>query len=332
MARDIVVIGASAGGVEALRVVIAGLPADFPGSLFIVIHTTSNSPGAMGDVLQRAGLLPVVTVETATAIRPGVIYVPTPDHHLIVDRGIVRSTSGPKENRFRPSVDPLFRSAAQSYRERVIGVILTGYLDDGTAGLWNVKQLGGTAMVQEPEDAFAPFMPRSALNHVEVDHCVRLVQIAPLLVRLTHDSVEQPNREVPEFMNIETDIAKERQALEAGVLKLGEPSNYACPECHGVLLQIREGDRVRFRCHTGHAYSTESLVAEMAEKIEGAVWNAIRALEENVVLLQQLAVSARECGDYALAENFLDRADEAQARADAVRGALPRTRTASEHD
>jgi two-component system chemotaxis response regulator CheB len=144
-------------------------------------------------------------------------------------------------------------------------------------------------------------------------------------VRLVNEPAEERTEEVPEFMKIETDIAKERQALDAGVLRLGEPSNYACPECHGVLLQIKEGDRIRFRCHTGHAYSVESLMSEMAEKIEDAVWNAVRALEEQIVLMQSLAVNARERGDYASAEHFLDQADEAQARVDAVREALPRS-------
>jgi two-component system chemotaxis response regulator CheB len=329
MHKDIIVIGASAGGIDALRVLLGGLAGDFPAGVLIVVHTSPNSPGALGEVLQRATSLEVVSVSYSDEIRRGVVYVSMPDRHLVVEPGIVRTTSGPRENRFRPAIDPLFRSAARSYGERVIGVVLTGYLDDGTAGLWSIKERGGTAVVQDPDDAVADSMPRSALNHVDVDHCVPLDAMAPLLIELTSERAGVEPMEVPQAMKIENDIANERWALEAGVLTLGDPSNYACPECHGVLLQIREADRVRFRCHTGHAYSADSLVAEMMERSEEAVWNVLRALEEGVVLMQNLAAGARDKGEYAVAQRLLDEADEAQARAEAVRRALPRSETES---
>jgi len=327
MHKDIIVIGASAGGIDALRVLLGGLPGDLAAAVFIVVHTSPNSPGALAEVLQRVTPLEVVSVEYPEPIRRGVVYVSIPDRHLVVEPGTVRTTSGPKENRFRPAIDPLFRSAAQSYGKRVIGVVLTGYLDDGTAGLWSIKERGGTAVVQDPHDAVADSMPRSALKHVEVDHCVPLGSMAPLLIELTRESAGVEPMEVPQAMKIENDIANERWALDAGVLSLGEPSNYACPECHGVLLQIKEDDRVRFRCHTGHAYSADSLVAEMQEKSEEAVWNAVRALEEGVVLMQNLAAGARDKGEYAVAQRLLDEADETQARVEAVRRALPHSET-----
>jgi len=322
MPKDIIVIGASAGGLEALRSLVGGLPEDLRASVFVVLHTSADSPGLLAAILGRAGKLPVSAAVDGERIRPGRIYVAPPDHHLIVEPGIVRTTRGPRENRFRPAIDPLFRSAAQTYGPRVVGVILTGYLDDGTAGLWMVKRLGGTAVVQDPEDALVDSMPRSALLHVRVDHCLPLADIAPLLTRLSSEAAEEGEFEVPEETNIEVSIAKTDKALEAGVLKLGEPSNYACPECHGVLLQLREEERIRFRCHTGHAYSLESLVAEIDQAIEESLWSAIRSVEEKVLLMRHLAEHVRESDDVPAAEQFLSLARTAQRRADLVRQAV----------
>jgi two-component system chemotaxis response regulator CheB len=233
---------------------------------------------------------------------------------------VVRTTRGPKENRFRPAVDPLFRSAAQTYEPRVVGVILTGYMDDGTAGLWTVQKLGGTAVVQHPDDALVPFMPLNAMAHVNVDYCLPLEEIAPLLVRLTTGAAEKEGAfEVPKDVEIEVNIAKEQKAIDAGVLELGEPSNYACPECHGVLLQMREGTLFRFRCHTGHAYSIESLPADITEKMDDALWISIRAYEEGELFMRQMAEHLSDAQHKPTAEAFIKRADEAQRRARLMR-------------
>jgi two-component system chemotaxis response regulator CheB len=320
--KDIVVVGASVGGLEALRTIAGELPKDFPASVFVVLHTAPEAPGVLADILDRAGPLPTAYAVEGDRILPGRIYVAPPDRHLVIEPNRVRLTRGPKENRFRPAVDPLFRSAAQVYGPRVIGVILTGYLDDGTAGLWAVKQLGGTTVVQDPHDALAPSMPASALNQVRVDHCLPVAEIAPLLARLTAAPLEEEGEyEVPEELDIEVKIAKENTALDVGVLKLGEPSNYACPECHGVLLQLKEEKRIRFRCHTGHAYSVDSLLAEITEGVEDSLWNAIRSVEESVLLLRHMAehLGGGENG-HPTAE-FLARAQQAQRRADLVRQA-----------
>jgi two-component system chemotaxis response regulator CheB len=321
--QDIVVIGASAGGIEALRAIAGGLPNEFPASIFVVMHTAPQSPGILADILDRAGALPAANAVDRERIHPGHIYVAPPDQHLVIEPTRVRLTRGPKENRFRPAVDPLFRSAAQVYGPRVIGVILTGNLDDGSAGLRAVKQLGGTAIVQDPQEALAPSMPRSAMRQVRVDHCLPVAEIAPLLVRLASIPIEEQGAyEVPEEMNIEISIAKEDTALDAGVLKLGEPSNYACPECHGVLLQLKDGGRLRFRCHTGHAYSVDSLLAEITENIEDSLWNAIRAIEESLLLMSHMAKHLTEGETGNTAEKFLAQAQEAQRRADLVRQAV----------
>jgi two-component system, chemotaxis family, protein-glutamate methylesterase/glutaminase len=283
---------------------------------------SAESPGLLPLILTRAGDLPASNATDRERIRPGRIYVAPPDHHLIIEPSIMRTTRGPKENRFRPAIDPLFRSAAQVYGPRVIGVILTGYLDDGTAGLWTVKQLGGTTIVQDPDDALVSSMPLNALQHVKVDYCLPLTEIAPLLVRLTKEAAEEGEYEVPEETRIEINIAKADRALEAGVKKLGEPSNFACPECHGVLLQLQEENRIRFRCHTGHAYSLESLAAELDEAIEDSLWNAIRSVEEKVMLLQHLAEHLRQSGNGAGAVQLQRAAETARRRAAHVRQAV----------
>jgi two-component system, chemotaxis family, protein-glutamate methylesterase/glutaminase len=315
--KDIIVIGASAGGLEPIRAILRDLPAGFPGSLFIVVHTSPGSPAVLHSILDQAGPLVAEAVEDDGRIAPGRIYVAPPDRHLILEPGRTRLTRGPKENRFRPAVDPLFRSAAQTYGPRVVGIILSGGLDDGTSGLQTIKQLGGTAIVQDPQEAWVASMPESAMQHVRVDHVLRAGEIAPLLVRLATDAdTQEGENAVPEDVNIEVNIAKTEKATDAGVLRLGAPSNYACPECHGVLLQVKDQVPLRFRCHTGHAYSVESLLAEMDEEIEATLWSAIRALEEREMLIRH--ASEHPASSSAVAA-LLSRAEETQRRAEAVR-------------
>jgi two-component system, chemotaxis family, protein-glutamate methylesterase/glutaminase len=285
----VVVVGASAGGIEALRVLAAALPPDFSAPVCVVMHISPQSPGLIHEILSRAGSLPAVSPRNRERLLPGRIYVAPPDCHLLIEPGRLRVTKGPRENRFRPAIDPLFRTAAQVYGPAAVGVVLTGNLDDGTAGLWAIKRLGGTAIVQDPEDAMYPSMPLSALRHVEVDHRVPLAGIAPLLVRLTAAPAEEPEPAVvPEAMEVEVKIAKEENPIDVGLERISEPSSFACPECHGVLLQMKEGGRIRFRCHTGHAYSLDSLLAEIGEGIELSLWNTIRALEEGGLLLERM--------------------------------------------
>jgi two-component system chemotaxis response regulator CheB len=319
--RDIIVIGASSGGIGALKELVAGLPGDLKASVFITLHVAPYSLGILPEILEQAGSLRASNAKDWERIEPGHIYVAPPDHHLLVEAsGYMRVTRGPRENRFRPAVDPLFRSAAHAFGPRVVGVILTGWLDDGTAGLWAVKERGGTAIVQHPDDSFAPAMPLNAIKHVEVDHILPLKDIAPLLARLTETPArEEGGRPVSEEMETEVKIAGEDNALESGIMKWGDPSVYACPECHGVLLQLKEGNNMRFRCHTGHAYSVDSLLAEFTEKTEESLWSAIRAIEEGVLLMREMAKHFGERHNGTDAEALLTKADESQRRAELVR-------------
>jgi two-component system, chemotaxis family, protein-glutamate methylesterase/glutaminase len=321
--KDIVVVGGSAGGLEALKTIASGLPEDLPASVFVVLHSAAESPGLIAEILDRAGALAVAHGTDGERIERGRIYVAPPDRHLVLEPGIVRLTYGPKENRFRPAVDPLFRSAAGVYGPRAVGVILSGGLDDGSAGLLAIKQLGGTAVVQDPSDARSPSMPASALSTVRVDHTVPAEDIAPLLVRLAAtDADEQREVPAPSELEVEIRIAMGEDAIASGVQRLGKPSSYACPACHGVLLQMTEGELLRFRCHTGHAYSIESLLAEIEDAVEEALWFAVRAVDESALFMRQitrhLATNHRDEG----AGRFLEKAAEVERRAAAARKAL----------
>lgn len=318
-AKYVAVIGASAGGIDALRVLVAGLPADFPAAVCLVVHTSPESPGILPEILERAGRLPACNATNLEPLQAGRIYVAPPDCHLVIEPGRLRVTKGPRENRFRPAIDPLFRSAAQVFGPNAIDVILTGNLDDGVAGLWAIKRLGGVAIAQDPAEAMFPSMPQHAVDHVQPHHVVRLAEMAPLLVQLTTVSPrERVEVAVPDHMNVEVNIAKEDDPIDAGLEQIGEPSSFACPECHGVLLKLKQEGRVRFRCHTGHAYSLASLVAGISEGVEHALWTAIRALEEGGLLMREVAQHL-ETHDAAQAARLRKEAGEVHAKAETLR-------------
>jgi two-component system chemotaxis response regulator CheB len=298
--KDIVVIGASAGGIPPIREILRALPGDFPGSIFIVVHVPSDSPGVLESIFDSSGALDARFASNRERIVPGRVYIAPPDHHLLIEPGRVRLTRGPRENRFRPAVDPLFRTAAQTYGPRVVGIVLSGGMDDGAAGLWTIRRLGGTAIVQSPAEAATPEMPLNAIRAADPDHVVAVSAIGNLLTRLAQMPADVPPGDVavPEDVRIEASIAKEIEARHAGVTELGDPSLFTCPECHGVLLEVRAGRPKRYRCHTGHAYTQESLLADLDLKIEDALWSVIRALNEKEFLLRQLegeeATAARQ--------------------------------------
>jgi two-component system, chemotaxis family, protein-glutamate methylesterase/glutaminase len=323
--RNIIVIGASSGGFEALKTLAAGLPPDLQAALFIVWHMSPDVRSVLPQVLSRETRLPVVHAYDHEPIVLGRMYVAPPDHHLLVEPGRLRVTRGPRENRFRPAVDPLFRSAAYAYGPRVIGVVLSGALDDGTAGLWTVKQRGGVAIVQDPYDAEVPSMPRNAMREVAVDYCVPVAELGALLVRLSREQVPELTEAVmkdeaeDEKTAIEIRIAAQDSAFESGIMKFGELTPYTCPECHGVLSRLRDGQIVRYRCHTGHAYSADSLLTTITENIEDSLYDAIRGIEESVMLLNHLGDHFAEVNQPKLAALYFKKAKEAESRARGIR-------------
>lgn len=323
--RNIIVVGASAGGFEALKTLVGGLPKDFGASIFIVWHMSPDVRGVLPQVLNRAGQIRAAHADDGEPIAPNRIYIAPPDRHLLIEGERVRVARGPKENRFRPAVDPLFRSAAYAYHNRVIGVILSGALDDGTAGLWTIKYRGGLAVVQTPSDAEVPSMPENALREVAVDYSVSIRQMADLLVRLAEEEITEISEvfmEDDEKTKIEIKIAAEDSAFESGIMKFGEPSPFSCPDCHGVLSALRDGNLTRFRCHTGHAFSADALLATVTENIENSFYSVMRGIEESVMLLNHMGDHFAEVNQTKLAALYFQKAQEAERRAKLVREAV----------
>jgi two-component system chemotaxis response regulator CheB len=284
--RDIVVIGASAGGLGALQEIVRALPANLPAALFVVMHAVPEHGSRLAELLSRWGPLPAHTAIHGERIRPGHIYVSPNDNHLTLQRDFVRVTRGPKENGHRPAVDPLFRTAARMYGNRVVGVVLTGNLACGTEGLMAIKATGGVAVVQS--DAEFPGMPQSAVAHVEVDHVVRLADIPEVLQRLVTESI-------PDDAEAEA---------EGPHTVAPQSSQIVCPACQGSMVETIEGGLLRYRCHVGHAFSVDSLLAEQSESLEAALWASVRALEESAQLADRLSNS----GDRRLSPRFRDKA------------------------
>lgn len=316
--RDMIVVGASAGGVEAVTQFVKSLPTDFPAAIFVVMHFPSFSMSVLPKILNRAGQLPACHPDDHASIKPGQIYIAPPNYHLLIQPGYIRLSQGPREHGHRPAIDVTFRSAAWAYGARVIGIILTGSLDDGTAGLLAIKNQGGLAIVQDPEEAMFNSMPRSALKYVAVDHIIKLSDLASCLSQ----SIEQPikeNNPVSEQFNQEATIVAQDKAERERGEHPGDPSPLTCPDCGGVLWELQAGNLVRFRCHVGHAYSIESMAAEQANDVEKALWSAYRALEEKATLARRMAMQARQHNRTRSEAQFLTRAQESEQHAALLR-------------
>lgn len=321
--RFIIVMGASAGGVEALTRIVQDLPRDIPAAVFVTIHFPPTGTSALARILSRAGKLSATHAVDGQRIQQGHIYIAPPDHHLLLFRDRMRLYRGPRENGNRPAVDPMFRSAALAFGPRVIGVVMSGNLDDGTSGLLAVKRRGGLAVVQDPEEALFPSMPQSAVDHVPVDHVVKLAQIPALLNELAHRTP------VAEETVASDDTEKEVEFSELDMARItdaeGHPgvlAPFGCPDCGGTLWELREGELVRFRCRVGHAWTSEGLLASQSETLDAALWTALRALEESAALSQQLSDRAQTRGNARLAERLADNALLATRRADVIRNVL----------
>jgi two-component system chemotaxis response regulator CheB len=255
------------------------------------------------------------------AITAGTVYVAPTDRHLMLEGDVVRVTRGPRECRVRPAIDVLFRSAATQHGARVIGVILTGMLDDGTAGLWAIKDRRGIALVQDPREAAFPSMAESAIANVEVDLVAPIRDLATEIIRLAGNAALTSDSEASSGSrhSVENEISRNGNGLRSGVMDLGKVSKYTCPDCHGVLIQIEEGSIVRFRCHTGHAFSLQTLIAEVNEAIDTGLWDTLRAVEERVLLLHQMAELARSAGATKDADRLQAQAEETEQRLQPLR-------------
>jgi two-component system, chemotaxis family, protein-glutamate methylesterase/glutaminase len=316
--RDLIVIGASAGGVQVLLDLAVGLPADTAACVLVVLHVGAHR-SLLPELMSARGALPARHPHDGEALAPGVIFIAPPDQHMLVDGDHIRLVRGPKENFARPAIDPLFRTAALSHGARVIGVVLSGRLDDGTTGLQMIKQCGGMAVVQDPLDAEQPEMPISASAHVDVDRCVPAAQLAQTLLGLI---------EVPSIATTPVEVSQIAldQAVSSGegdpmklLQALGHPSRFACPECSGVLWEIDNCQPRRFRCHTGHGFTLRSLAHTQNIATDEALWSAMRALQEREALLRTLAQDGESDADGRQGDGLLGEADRTAAEAERLR-------------
>jgi two-component system, chemotaxis family, protein-glutamate methylesterase/glutaminase len=322
--RDVVVVGASAGGVQALQGLVAQLPPEFPASVLIVLHLMSSGTSVLHSILDRAGALPATQPRDGEPLERAHIYVAPPDSHLLVRGPNLHLSAGPRENGHRPAIDPLFRSAARAYGPRVVGVILSGMLDDGTDGMRLIKSRGGTCIVQEPDDAAYGGMPESAIDYVGPDFVLPLADMGDALCELVdaplpggpQNGVEDPAEQDVDLVEVE--FGREDPA--------GSPTLLTCPDCGGVMLERDDGGLVRFACQVGHAYSPESLNEHQGEALESALWNATRTLDERADLLRRMARRADRHGIHNTVDRLTHKAEVASGQADEIRNTILRLR------
>lgn len=319
-ARKIIVIGTSAGGLEAVDRLVGALPTDLPASIFIVQHMApQNSGEPLLRRLSRHSAFQPKLAEHGEPFKSGRIYIAPPDNHLLVKKSRMLVTKGARENRHRPGIDPLFRSAAVSHGARVIGVVLTGMLDDGTAGLIAIKKCGGATVVQDPGDAAYSGMPLSALDNADVDFCVPLAEMGALLTTLVSKRPGK-NKAVPSHVRTEAVIAERVLSDISQVNGLGEQVPYNCPGCGGVLWEMDAAvGQKRYRCHTGHSYTGATLLASQSEKIEEILWICLRMFEERKNLLASMTKAARAGS---LQRSTRQQTKETQGYIDRIRGML----------
>lgn len=320
--RDIIVIGASAGALEALKKIVPELPAGLSAALFLVIHTTPDSPGLVPEILSRAGALPAAHARPEEPLHNGRIYVAPPNYHLLVGRDGVKLWFGPKINRFRPAIDPLFRSAAQAYGPCVVGVLLSGGPGDGVAGLLAIQRAGGLAVVQDPQDAVVPALPSAAIAVMRVDQVLPAVELGKLLAKISRQSVEGGDPTMSDTMfKLEATVREDMASQERGE-RAGGVSVLSCPHCGGVMWQTGERRLAEFRCHVGHAFEGEALLGELEEWIEQGAWSLVRALREQAILARELATLARQRNDTDHANRLERHAQKAEEQLRAVQDRL----------
>lgn len=318
----VVVIGASAGGVLPLEQVIAGLPPDFPAPVLIVLHLAEHHPSLLPEILAAAGGLRVRPAENGQKLNGGEVYVAVPDRHLLIGNNGVLVTTGPKENDYRPSIDLLFRSAAYHYGNGAIGVVLSGSLSDGSAGLFSIKRLGGIAIIQDPEEAPYNSMPLAALRRVDIDYAMPVKEIGRLIVELVKAPAPAPHIGAAAYratLKEEVDISAGVSPLTMDPVARHAPSPYTCPACHGVLLRIEEGKQDRFRCHTGHGYSAAALFDRYRDNVEDKLWESVKAMQETIFLLTEASRRAAAAGEEHSVKTLQKTLQELEARVETVR-------------
>ena len=316
-------IGTSAGGVEALIALAKHLPAPFPAAILVTIHLPSGFQSSLDQILTRAGRLPARFVADGEKPGRGVIHLAPPGHHLLLEGDRFTLGAGPLENNARPAIDPMLRSAAVCCGSRSVGVVLTGMLGDGASGLWALRRCGGVTVVQDPDDAAFPEMPRTARNRAAPDHVVRLAEMPALLTSLVHQPAGA-GVPVPETLRFQVDIAKNGHSGMKEMDKIGRRSVLSCPDCGGVMWEIDEGDLVRYRCHVGHAYTAEVMSLALDQSLRHALSSAHRGYQERVALMKRMHESATVRGDNRLAATWRDKAEAYRKEGEAIEDAIRR--------
>jgi two-component system, chemotaxis family, protein-glutamate methylesterase/glutaminase len=295
--HNVIVIGASAGGISPVRTLLSKFPKTVPAAIFVVVHTSPDGPGMLATVFGRATDLTMVSVEDKMVIRDGHVYVAPPDYHLIVDGRHARLSRGPREHRFRPAVDPLFRTAARHYGKGTIGVVLSGHMADGTHGLNLIKTAGGCAIVQDPDEAEVPAMPLSAMRRGQVDYVLPVEEMPRVIMGLLMNARPSRTRPSPS-KQLRTEAPSPEQPGAPDALRTSEldgpPSPFTCPDCGGTLWELKDKNLVRYRCHVGHGFNSESLRDGMDEKLEDTLWSALRAIEENIELRTRMKTRVKD--------------------------------------
>lgn len=322
--RDIIVIGGSAGATTPLKSILGGLPRGLPAAVFVVLHIPARSIGILATVTQAASHMTVLPAEDGMEIRPGHIYLGVPDRHLLLADGRILLGRGPRENMARPAIDPLFRSAAVTYGPRVVGVLLSGLLNDGASGLSAIKRCGGMALVQDPADAIADEMPLAGLRAVSADLIAPGARIGDVLADIVRE-VAGPRVPIPPEIRLEVDIAAGERIDSAVIGRIADPAPLICPDCGGVMSQLREPGPLRFRCQVGHAKTAEVLAYEQESAVDEALRVALRIIEERAELVSRMAEDARGAGRRAVAEMYGDRAEEYRRYGDTIRRAVLRS-------
>lgn len=332
MQRDIIVIGGSAGSLGAVKSILQVLPKGLPITVFVVIHLSPDYPSALPLLLTNAGPFRATSPKDQESIQQAHIYVAPPDHHITIEAGKIRVLRGPRENRHRPAIDPLFRSAAREFGPRVIGIVLSGLRDDGSAGLYAIKKRGGITIVQDPGESPWHDMPRNAIQYADPHFIWRAEEIGRNLPNLAELSERTAAMSKSSSNGRRTNRKKsprgsaepvELQKQEANMATAwpaegeGTPSVFACPECHGVLWELKDDKMVRFRCRVGHSYSEASLTQEMSAASENALWAAVRALEEKAALQRRVAEGMGH--DRRMGSRLLDQSESHAANARLIR-------------
>ncbi|MDP4023541.1 chemotaxis protein CheB [Methylobacterium sp. NEAU 140] len=322
--RDILVIGGSSGATAPLKAILSAFPADLPAAVFVVLHVPARSTGILATVASAAGRLPVSEAVDGMPIEPGRVVIATPDRHLLLTEGRIRLGRGPRENLSRPAIDPLFRSAAAAYGPRVVGLVLSGFLSDGSAGLEAIKRCGGLTLVQDPVDALVDEMPRRAIEAVLPDLVVPGAALGDVLCDLVRQPAG-PTVPIPLDVRLEVDIAAGERIDSPSLLTIAEPAALTCPSCGGVLSKLRGGHPLRFRCQVGHAFSADVLGGEQEDRVDEALRVALRIIEERAELVSRMAEDGRSNGRRAVAEMYEARAQEYRGYAEALRAVVLRS-------